>query len=415
MRNQWLTNKRISNWDAPPRRVWDLYANRVVPYWVVRKYPWAISHAWVYYEELKYVMTPINQNEWPVPILKDANLDLIRIEMLNLEAEYVWLDVLCMRQKVYLDNIRLEEWKVDMPTIGWVYRKADQVVCYFSGLGRPLTTVDLVSDRSWFKRAWTLQEMNIDPIVRGMIGPEVPAELHTRLESLRQMRRDDFMFDILIQMRTRKSTNPVDRVAALVYLFHSEYIPIYDEDQSEEDAWTALVNITQDWFRADLFFFYPKPGDGKQVWRPSWNQAMKHTVSWRDPSQVMGKIQWVGEDGNWYRGPYIESCEVQGLGNASDASAQRKLRCGELCLKDSNGETHTFKIIADHTYPISDGTYTLIGSTGFPSTQSALLWVVGKMKDGKFEKLSVFSMADDRAGARLQRLGVAELRKVYLI
>ncbi|SJL02735.1 uncharacterized protein ARMOST_06071 [Armillaria ostoyae] len=474
MRNQWLTNKRISNWDAPPRRVWDLYANRVVPYWVVRKYPWAISHAWVYYEELKYVMTPINQNEWPVPIPKDANLDLIRIEMLNLEAEYVWLDVLCMRQKVgkqqqqelrkrqelreeriygqekhdeelrrtlssgysapeafraenilpsysahvqevYLDNIRLEEWKVDVPTIGWVYRKADQVVCYFSGLGRPLTTVDLVSDRSWFKRAWTLQEMNIDPIVGGMIGPEVPAELHTQLESLRQMRRDDFVFDILIQMRTRKSTNPVDRVAALVYLFHSEYIPIYDEDQSEEDAWTALVNITQDWFRADLFFFYPKPGDGKQVWRPSWNQAMKHTVSWRDPSQVMGKIQWVGEDGDWYRGPYIESCEVRGLGNASDASAQRKLRRGELCLKDSNGETHTFKIIADHTYPISDGTYTLIGSTGFPSTQSALLWVVGKMKDGKFEKLSVFSMADDRAGARLQRLGVAELRKVYLI
>ncbi len=30
---------------------------------------------------------------------KDANLDLIRIEMLNLGAEYAWLDVLCLRQE----------------------------------------------------------------------------------------------------------------------------------------------------------------------------------------------------------------------------------------------------------------------------------------------------------------------------
>ncbi len=44
------------------------------------------------------VMTPINRYEWPLPIPKDANLDLIRIEMLNLRAKYAWLDVLCLRQ-----------------------------------------------------------------------------------------------------------------------------------------------------------------------------------------------------------------------------------------------------------------------------------------------------------------------------
>ncbi len=684
MRNQLLASNKIVDGDAPPRRVWDLYANRVVPYWVVGKYPWAVSHVWVKDDELKYVRTPINQNEWPVPIPKDANLDLIRIEMLNLGAEYVWLDVLCIRQrllkrphteglrtrreqaiceqadkdfrdeprdwqkeqeeerlkhrnqlirqairredkelsrrlvqvireradkvppqelrklgefpqeeeeeeelrgqairewankellnelsrqfskedkelesdkrqarsyheqsvrvKLHMDirkgelrkelrdwrmkNLlawsefdrrtpgeeedeedeevselmdeearnekcrlehqklellkekwRLEEWKVDVPTIGWVYRKADRVVCYFGGLGRPLNTVNFEDDRCWFKRAWTLQEMNIDPIIGGG-GPDVLAKprtlryvpdvhrlLHvdsillgvdsllgvdnllgahglqgvsilmewhtqlelrtqlesvyaTQLESLRRMRRDDFVFDILVQMQNRKSTNPVDRIAALVYLFHSEYIPIYDEDQSEEDAWTALLNVTQDWFRADLFFFYPEPGNGKKVWRPSWDQAMKHTVSWRDPSQVMGKIgRRGGEDVDCYRGPYIESAEVRGLDNkfkASDVSAQKTSRRGELHLKDSNGKTHTFKIIVDHTYPIPDGPYALIGSTGFPSTRSALLWVVGKMQDEKFKKISVFSMADDRVGARLQGLKIAEDREVVL-
>ncbi len=35
----------------------------------------------------------------PVPIPQDTSLDLIRIEMLNLGAEYAWLDVLCLRQE----------------------------------------------------------------------------------------------------------------------------------------------------------------------------------------------------------------------------------------------------------------------------------------------------------------------------
>ncbi len=42
--------------------------------------------------------TPINGYDWPVPIPKDANLDLIHIEMLNLGAEYAWLDILYLRQ-----------------------------------------------------------------------------------------------------------------------------------------------------------------------------------------------------------------------------------------------------------------------------------------------------------------------------
>ncbi len=100
MRREVITDDRITVREVPPRRVWDLYANRVVPYWVALVDDWVgISHAWVSDEERINVMTPINGYEWPVPMPKDANLNLIRVEMLNFGAEYAWLDVLCLRQE----------------------------------------------------------------------------------------------------------------------------------------------------------------------------------------------------------------------------------------------------------------------------------------------------------------------------
>ncbi len=140
------------------RRAWDLCANRVVPCCIARV-PTTISHAWVDENERVDAMTPINGYEWPVPMPKDANLDLIRIEMLNLGLEYAWLDVLCLRQEGGKnEHLRVEEWKFDVSTIGFVYSSAN-VVCYFNGLGWPfyLTADDFESDRCWFRRAWTLQ------------------------------------------------------------------------------------------------------------------------------------------------------------------------------------------------------------------------------------------------------------------
>ncbi|PBK59354.1 hypothetical protein ARMSODRAFT_838704, partial [Armillaria solidipes] len=140
---------------VPPWCVWDLHANRVVEwYWRDwKKSLWAISHAWMDVEECMDVWTPINGYQWPIPIPKDSNLDLIQIEMLNLGADYVWLDVLCLRQPGGPgEHLRMEEWKVDVPTIGWAYRQAQTVVYYFSGLGRPLSFKlgNFESDRCWF-------------------------------------------------------------------------------------------------------------------------------------------------------------------------------------------------------------------------------------------------------------------------
>ncbi len=84
-----------------------------------------------------------------MPIPKDADLNLIRIEMLNqhwsvpgyMIVEYVWLDVLCLRQEGgEREDLRAGEWKVDVPTIGVLYSSPPtwSVVYYLSGLGRPL-------------------------------------------------------------------------------------------------------------------------------------------------------------------------------------------------------------------------------------------------------------------------------------
>ncbi len=86
-------------------------------------------------EDRVVVSTPINGYKWPVPIPKDVNLNLIRIEMLNLGLGYTWLDVLCLRQKG--DGGRTcarEEWKLDVPTIGGVYDQKT-VVCHLRWAG----------------------------------------------------------------------------------------------------------------------------------------------------------------------------------------------------------------------------------------------------------------------------------------
>ncbi len=154
MRRRVLVHDRIVDVDVPPRRVWDLYANRVVPYWLACGRVWGISHAWMDGKDRVNVMTPINGYEWPVPMPRDANLDLIRIEMLNTMrsygAEYAWLDVLCLRQEGgQVEHLHLEEWKLDVPTIGSVYTRNAPVVCYFNSLGLPLhlTSDDFESDR----------------------------------------------------------------------------------------------------------------------------------------------------------------------------------------------------------------------------------------------------------------------------
>ncbi|KAK0483099.1 hypothetical protein EDD18DRAFT_1362072 [Armillaria luteobubalina] len=336
----------------------------------------AISHAWMEERDRTGVLTPINGYEWPVPIPKDTDLDRIHIEMLNLGVEYVWLNVLCLRQKDgRREDLREEEWKLDVPTIGVVYERAEKVVCYMSGWGRPLCLKpgDFESDRCWFRRAWTLQEISGDAIIGGDTGNAtameevVQAKFETDLASLREMRMQAIFHafgrpSALSEMQKRVSTNPVDKVAGLAYLLQSDRIPAYYEARSEEDAWTALVDVMHPVFRVELFFRYPKPGDGNKHWRPSWRQVMIEVL----PShhQVVEFVDvYPPPDGiDRYNGLCIESGYVRGLAEGPQEGEHRR---GELLVEDKMGATHVFNIIADHEYPIPDGLYTLLGSDPF--------------------------------------------------
>ncbi|KAK0439962.1 uncharacterized protein EV420DRAFT_1650728 [Desarmillaria tabescens] len=267
---------------AYPRRVWDLYANRVLPCWVpLDMCPSPISHAWVSDDECIEVWTPINGYEWPVPIPKDTDLNLVRIELLNLGMEYVWLDVLCLRQKGgQREDLHREEWKIDVPTIGAVYL-CTRVVYYLNGLGRPffLKSGDLKSDRSWFRRAWMLQEASNMYIIAGesdvhQMDAKMQRIVDRRLKSLQDLMFKS-VFLILQNMQNRVSTNPWDRVTGLAYPLCQKFILIYNEDESEEDAWGSLVDAMRMEHHAGLLFIYPEPGNGRKCWRPSWDQIMK--------------------------------------------------------------------------------------------------------------------------------------------
>ena len=128
-----------------------------------------------------------------------------------------------------------------MPTIGEVYENASRVVCYFNALGWPLclTLEDFDSDRSWFRHAWTLQEITEDLIIGGQAGNDVMEQAIrmrfdkqlTSLQKIRHIYASITIFDILSEMQNWVSTKPLDRVAGLVYLLKLDFIPIYDADK----------------------------------------------------------------------------------------------------------------------------------------------------------------------------------------
>ncbi|KAK0493932.1 hypothetical protein EDD18DRAFT_1256514 [Armillaria luteobubalina] len=446
MRQKALPDTRIINPKMPPRRVWDLYSNRVVPYWVIQgsKRLWAISHAWMDEDDRSGVLTPINGYQWPVPIPKGANLDLIRIEMLNLGAEYVWLDVLCLRQKGgQREDLREEEWKLDVPTIGHVYRMAARVVYYFSGLGLPFSfgTDNLESNRCWFNRAWTLQETSENRMVGGVTDGtlsrsdtmQIDQEGHHVQERLRTFHRklgcfrnlgtgQSDIFHALAQMRDRVSHNPVDRVAGLAFLLESGTIPAYYETQSVEDAWTALVNTMQKSYRTQLLFLYPNPGNGDKAWRPTWKQVMTEDVL----SISTKNLAPTGcEDLRWddktnvdkYNGHWMVSGYVRGL---AAGDPEGRLRRGELIVRNRLGKCRTIQIVATHQYPIPEGEYALLASRGLGLHIVEGHWVVGKIRalgirHWKFEKLSVFQIPDENDTERLSDMRIVRYSSVALV
>ncbi|KAK0207500.1 hypothetical protein IW262DRAFT_1419870 [Armillaria fumosa] len=430
MREEALVDNIIVSRFVPPRRVWDLFSNRVVPWWVACQNPWAISHAWTDEKDRKSVLTPVNGYQWPVPIPKDTNLDHIRNEMLELGAEYVWLDVLCLRQTGGdEEDKRAAEWAVDVPSIGRVYEMAERVVYYFCGLGRPFTADerDLESDRSWFRRAWTLQEVNKHSIIGGttldnaMVYEIMPTKFREQLLSLEKIARrisdQTDIFAILSHMRDRVSTKPIDKIAGLAYLLRPVIIPAYYEAQSEEDAWTALVNVITHDYKAPMLFLYPEPGYGNETWRPSWDQVMNGHLPYYDPRLLYDPVTWnQTTNTHSYEALAIESALVRRLDRGGRQGMPRR---GELIVRDRfTGTDHRFMIVATHQYPIPEGWYTIFSSRnrGLHSEDSRY-WVCGQTIPGPnkvFRKVSVFQMPYFVDADRLRTLRITKMSRIVL-
>ncbi|KZV75864.1 hypothetical protein PENSPDRAFT_570719, partial [Peniophora sp. CONT] len=311
-REQGVRERLIIDTYMPPRRVWDLYCNRVLPFWVLdgpdNSFDYSdrimtVSHAWMSPDERKAVTTPINSNKWPVPIPNDIDLHDLRIELLNLrdgeEIQYVWLDVLCLRQvggEPREESLRSKEWLIDVPTIGAIYWNCMTAVYYLNGLGRPFEENDLDDTRHWCNRAWTLQELGCagiafhdSEIFLGGITeqsprfdlnrPQIYSDPYTRRlgERVVKLVKTDIRLNIIkaaAMMSRRQAEREPDKLAGLAYFVCGDTQPAFDTTQDVEDAWLSFVDCLTSTARGRLFFSFPVAGDGKYKWTPSWNQLL---------------------------------------------------------------------------------------------------------------------------------------------
>ena len=105
------------------------------------------------------------------------------VESVPLRTEAVRSTLASAMVMIRREQRRLEEWKIDVPTIGAIYSNPDKdglygggpTVVFMSGLGRPFQDEGWASERHWLRRAWTLQESPLLSrcLIAGLpIGPD---------------------------------------------------------------------------------------------------------------------------------------------------------------------------------------------------------------------------------------------------
>ncbi|KAF7797663.1 hypothetical protein EIP86_008863 [Pleurotus ostreatoroseus] len=385
-----------------------------------------------YSHKRHYPRSPVNERKWPVPLPKeiDKNLRRVRYELLNYGAEYAWLDVLCLRQedrskggRIKNERLKKEEYKTDVPTIGYVYERPKEVVTYFSGLGLPFRATKLDDERHWLKRAWTLQEIHPNPLIGGLTVKQQLTEFERSRSSkggdvdegrfFKALARaidfaeDDYdVFDVLHRMRMRKAESELDKVCGMAYLLKSgtrSTLPTYETDEDAADAWYRLVRSIDRQYRAELFFLFPAEGTRKgHRWVPSWEQIQDAgrlpnpgsrgiTV----PNRKKGYIKYE-HNAHRFSGLCIDDCKIEGL-----AAASKKCRHGTLVVKVNRHDPIRLAVTAHHQELISeekDYGYVLLG------TYDLVYWVVGRMtnsKAKKFKKVSVVRLEDEDDRAQI--------------
>ena len=295
-----------------PRRLWDLKSNRVIDFQMlhaalsnIKTLPtfWAVSHSWT--NDMSPVWTAINQYQWPVLLPKNIGLDYLRSELLTLGAEYVWLDVVCLRQKGddSHEQLRQQEWKLDVPTIGNIYRAATRIVRYFNGLGIRFSTHGWDDPRHWLQRAWTLQEIKTENttinggISRDPDGRQVflnsQGKVSGAIVKFRSALRPVIqlaaqvdssygceIYELAREMAKRHASQPLDKLSGLFYLLGTTKLPCYNEQISSEDFWRQCFHLLPAERKAEILFDFPYRGSDDQ-WFPNWAQVLDWPT--RDP------------------------------------------------------------------------------------------------------------------------------------
>ena len=313
----------ISPYSIMPRRIWDLKSNRVVDFRMLhavqsrelvqsrRLVPsvtmqkptfWAVSHSWT--SDMSPVLTRINQYQWPVPLPKDISLDHLRSELLDLGAEYVWVDVVCLRQQTSIHDLELlrrEEWKLDVPTIGNIYRAATHIVRYFNGLGVPFSNNGWDNPRHWLQRAWTLQEIAdekttinggiphaLDHVFLNSLGEisgkvvKLRSAIRPVIQLAAQVDSEDGceVYKLVQEMIRRHASQPLDKLSGLFYLLGTTKLPCYDDKMTSEDIWRQCFHLLPLERKTEILFDFPYRGTDNQ-WFPTWAQMLSWPV--RDP------------------------------------------------------------------------------------------------------------------------------------
>ena len=379
----------IRNSKLPPRRVWDLFSNRILPFHAIRKSSqsnpsdildnlWRVSHSWVDVSERHDVQTRINGGRWPVPLPRSTTLDHVRVELLNMGAQYVWLDILCLRQRGEDDKekLRKQQWELDVPTIGSVYSDGYRpCITYFNGLGLPLDTSPEItqSHRHWFNRVWTLQESVEHWLPGGLSGSPLidgPA-FFMRLQEVLESRSSYKMQSHIIQaLKSRSCTTELDRIAGLAYDLGCATLPLYKENSPEDLAFALLIKHMRGWPRTFMFLQYA--GDEPfALWPVSWRTFLESS-----PALPFSKVSTYSSEylaltdeaqlcteshGEYYHEGYaLGPCHIIHNVAETDADGDEEFQL-QFIGRGPEGAPVSFKATGMHGVIIPGVPYTLVG------------------------------------------------------
>ena len=399
-----------------PRRLWDLNAHRIIPFQFSavdanaersarlylglgptrheRYHP--ISHSWT--EDMSPVESPVNAHEWPIPLPPGVTLEAVRNELLNLGAQYVWLDVVCLRQESSdpkREALRMKEWKVDVPTIGKVYESGPSignVIRYLNGLGRAFRRSGWNDKRHWSQRAWTLQEVGGGVYIEAGLpnGVEDPLEEtndsgirlrdHLKIGEIRPNSSKARLYNVITAMKGRHSQNPMDKIFGLSTLLGCNVLPTYSKDEQPEQAWGRLLRHVSRRILLELLFTCPLPGENGCYWRPSWRQLMEDTVVFQNLRASYNIQQAKVEDGRLKCSlALIKRCQVSFDCHLMNTVVLKAKKGKKECQWAMN-KPH---ILQD----IPPGEYTLAGDIFVPGTSG---WILCKPHpSGQLEKVCV--------------------------